>query len=71
MKLPHTTHPEPITPWRKSSYSGDTGDCVEVALLSSGRIGIRDSKNPAGPTFEVSMQSWCAFIAQIRNNELT
>jgi hypothetical protein len=35
--------------WVKSSYSGNNGNCVEVATLpDSGRV-LRDSKNLAGP----------------------
>ncbi|GAA2457637.1 DUF397 domain-containing protein [Actinomadura vinacea] len=40
-----------MTTWRKSSHSGGGGgatDCVEMARLADG-IGVRDSKNPAGP----------------------
>ena len=32
--------------WRKSSYSAQTADCVEVAAALGA---VRDSKNPAGP----------------------
>jgi Domain of unknown function (DUF397) len=35
--------------WRKNSYSEEAGngtDCVEVAELSGGLVGVRDSKNP-------------------------
>ena len=58
-------------PWRKSSYSGDQGDCVELALRKSshsadegdcvevahtGTSGaIRDSKNPDGGHLEVPL----------------
>ncbi|MET9284600.1 DUF397 domain-containing protein [Nocardia beijingensis] len=35
--------------WFKSSHSGPNQDCVEVAYLEAGLIGMRDSKNPAGP----------------------
>lgn len=31
--------------WRKSSFSGNTGNCVEVAVTKSG-VAVRDSKNP-------------------------
>jgi hypothetical protein len=36
--------------WRKSSHSGGTSgtDCVELAKLPAGRLGIRDSKNVEG-----------------------
>jgi len=56
------------TRWRKSSYSGDTGDCVEVGVLPSGHIGIRDSKNPTGPVLEVSKSGWRAFLSGIRTD---
>ncbi|RFU42869.1 DUF397 domain-containing protein [Actinomadura logoneensis] len=38
--------------WRRSSHSGTGGsqsDCVEVARLAPGTVGIRDSKDVAGP----------------------
>jgi hypothetical protein len=44
---------EPLR-WRKSSFSGSgdagNGACVELALLATGRLAIRDSKNPCGGT---------------------
>ncbi|MFD4673596.1 DUF397 domain-containing protein [Lentzea sp. NPDC058450] len=43
--------------WRKSSYSGDSNNCVEV-----GRgVGIRDSKAPA-THLPVSPEAWSAFM---------
>ncbi|MBG0816012.1 DUF397 domain-containing protein [Planomonospora sp. ID82291] len=49
--------------WRKSSLSGpDGGNCVEVAELSSGRRGVRDSKNPTGPALVFTSGEWNAFI---------
>ncbi|MFO7250813.1 MAG: DUF397 domain-containing protein [Actinomycetes bacterium] len=59
-------HSTPSIQWRRSSHSGDTGNCVEVALLPSDRIGIRDSKNPAGPVLEVNGSDWRAFINWMR-----
>ena len=35
--------------WFKSSYSSSNKDCVEVAFLDEGMIGVRDSKNPNSP----------------------
>jgi hypothetical protein len=35
---------EPL--WRKASYSGSMGNCVELALLAEHTAGIRDSKLP-------------------------
>ncbi|MEO7194048.1 MAG: DUF397 domain-containing protein [Pseudonocardiaceae bacterium] len=35
-----------VAAWRKSSFSGDQGDCVETALLADGRIAVRNSNDP-------------------------
>ncbi|CRK60585.1 hypothetical protein [Alloactinosynnema sp. L-07] len=46
-------------PWRKSSFSNNQDDCVEVAF--PGQVGLRDSKNPDGGRLIVSVESWrCA-----------
>ncbi|MFC5668524.1 DUF397 domain-containing protein, partial [Kitasatospora misakiensis] len=34
--------------WRKSSFSGQGGECVEVAPDFPGVVPVRDSKDPAG-----------------------
>ncbi|WP_413798768.1 DUF397 domain-containing protein [Streptomyces iranensis] len=48
--------------WRKSSYSWDDGgDCVEVAEMP-GRIAIRDSKSPDGPTLLLSPAAFGDFV---------
>jgi hypothetical protein len=54
--------------WRKSSYSGYNGNCVEVADLDAGRIGVRDSKAGAGsPVLEFSRADWAAFVVSVRD----
>jgi hypothetical protein len=35
--------------WVTSSYSGNNGNCVEVAVLADGSRAVRDSKDPQGP----------------------
>jgi hypothetical protein len=51
--------------WRKSSRSAN-GNCVEVASVGRGMIGIRDSKSLGGPVLQVCTQEWTAFIAQMK-----
>ncbi|MFE2055480.1 DUF397 domain-containing protein [Streptomyces sp. NPDC059446] len=49
--------------WRKSSYSSEQGGaCLEVAAHPTA-IHVRDSKNPAGPTFTVAPAAWSSFAA--------
>ncbi|MGP3910264.1 DUF397 domain-containing protein [Nonomuraea sp. 10N515B] len=56
--------------WRKSARSGpDGGNCVEVAELSGGHRGVRDSKNPTGPALIFTPSEWAAFIGGVKNGE--
>lgn len=55
--------------WFKSTRSGATKDCVEVAFLGSGRVGVRDSKNPGGPALVFSGAAWADFTAAIAGRE--
>jgi hypothetical protein len=50
--------------WRKSSYSGNSGNCVEVAMLDNG-VAVRDSKNVHGPVLTFTGQAWKAFTRQL------
>jgi len=52
--------------WRKSSHSGQTSNCVEVAGNLPGGVAVRDSKRPAGPVLMVSRTAWHAFTAGIK-----
>ncbi|MCT2276411.1 DUF397 domain-containing protein [Micromonospora chalcea] len=48
--------------WRKSTRSGTQGDCVEVADNLAGVVGVRDSKDPAGPVLTFTPDAWRAFV---------
>jgi uncharacterized protein DUF397 len=55
--------------WMKSSLSFAHGNCVEVASLSSGQVGVRDSKDPNGSILRFTPAEWTAFLAGVRNGE--
>ncbi|WP_189709795.1 DUF397 domain-containing protein [Streptomyces anandii] len=50
--------------WRKSSYSGDSSNCVEIAAAHKA-IHIRDSKNPTDPHLTFPPAAWADFISQL------
>lgn len=59
--------------WRKSSYSGNGGDCIEVAAnlaASRGVVPVRDSKNPAGPVLNVPAAAFTTFVASVKVGEV-
>ncbi|WP_432901111.1 DUF397 domain-containing protein [Micromonospora matsumotoense] len=49
--------------WRKSRRSGSNDQCVEVATNLVGVVGVRDSKDPAGPVLTFPAYSWRVFVA--------
>jgi Domain of unknown function (DUF397) len=59
--------PGPV--WIKSSLSFANSNCVEAARLSSGQIGVRDSKDPDGGTLSFTLAEWSAFLGGVRDGE--
>jgi hypothetical protein len=55
--------------WVKSSLSFANGNCVEVADIPGGGIGVRDSKDTAGPILRFTPDEWSAFVGGVRNGE--
>ncbi|MFC9440996.1 DUF397 domain-containing protein [Nocardia sp. NPDC057030] len=55
--------------WFKSTRSSGTKDCVEVAHLDGGMVGVRDSKNPTGPALVFTPGEWDAFTAGVTDGE--
>jgi hypothetical protein len=53
--------------WQKSSYSGQSGNCVEVARNLQGLVAVRDSEAPGGAKLVVSQELWLAFIRGLRD----
>ncbi|MFF2653659.1 DUF397 domain-containing protein [Streptomyces sp. NPDC058045] len=59
--------------WFTSSYSGNGGQCVEVAtnlVASRGVVPVRDSKNPGGPALGVHVDAFSSFVAGVKDGEL-
>lgn len=51
--------------WRKSSYTANNGNCVEVAVLPAGGIWVRDSKHLQSPQIAVSASVWRSFVTAL------
>jgi hypothetical protein len=68
--MPTTTLEEDDQPkWVKSSLSFANGNCVEVADLAAGEIGVRNSRDAAGPVLRFTPGEWRAFIGGARKGE--
>ncbi|WP_228001035.1 DUF397 domain-containing protein [Nocardia australiensis] len=55
--------------WFKSSRSSGGKECVEVAFLDGGHVGVRDSKNPTGPALVFTPGEWDAFTTGVNGGE--
>ncbi|MCX4678096.1 DUF397 domain-containing protein [Streptomyces sp. NBC_01433] len=58
--------------WFKSSYSGNGGQCVEVAanlVASRGIVPVRDSKDLSGPVLSFPVGSFACFVAGVKAGE--
>lgn len=55
--------------WHTSTYSGNTGACVEIAELAGGHRAVRDSKDRSGPALIFSPAEWTAFTAGVRDGD--
>jgi hypothetical protein len=59
------TAPEPDRiVWYTSSYSYESGNCVEVAPAPD-RVLVRDSKDRTGPALTVPTTTWQAFLTTV------
>jgi hypothetical protein len=55
--------------WIKSSLSFANGNCVEIATLPDGMIGIRNSKDSQGPVLRFTPGEWNAFLGGVLRGE--
>lgn len=51
--------------WRKSSASGGSNECVEIACGGSWVL-VRDSRDPSGPALAFTPTQWSAFVEHIQ-----
>ncbi|MFF0203433.1 DUF397 domain-containing protein [Streptomyces sp. NPDC005017] len=52
--------------WHRSSHSmGNGGNCVEVALVRSPQVLVRDSKDPGGPRLRFARRAWRDFLGSV------
>jgi hypothetical protein len=66
----HTSAPEGSgSDWVKSSLSFSNGNCVEVASLPGGGIGVRNSRDSQGLVLSFTPDEWHAFLGGVRNGE--
>jgi hypothetical protein len=51
--------------WRKSSFSGQNGSCVETAS-NTGAVLVRDTTNRNGGTLSFTADAWQTFLGTLR-----
>ena len=51
--------------WRKSTKSG-SANCLEIAVDGEGRVLLRDSKDPEGPTLAFEREIFQQFVAGLK-----
>ncbi|MEV7021778.1 DUF397 domain-containing protein [Kitasatospora sp. NPDC093558] len=55
--------------WRKSTYSSNGGQCIEVAANAVHTVPVRDSKDSEGPVLAFPAEAWSAFVTAVRSGE--
>jgi len=56
--------------WRKSTYSAQVQNCVEVADGPQGVVAVRDSKDPDGPALVVASRAWRVLACRVKAGAL-
>lgn len=56
--------------WFKSIHSGASENCVEVAFLADGTVGVRDSKHRSGPALTFTAAEWSSFTAAASRGDI-
>jgi hypothetical protein len=56
-------------PWRKSSFSNPSGNCVELADLANGLVAVRNSRDPEGAVLVYTRPEIDAFLRGAKSGE--
>lgn len=57
--------------WRKSTYSSQDGNCVEVATSLPDVVAMRDSKHRDGPVLAFARDEWQTFVGAVKDGEFS
>jgi Domain of unknown function (DUF397) len=52
--------------WRKSSKSGNSGNCVEAGLTETGRVLVRDTVDRSGVILMLAPAGWREFTDRLK-----
>lgn len=57
--------------WRRSSRCSNEGNCVELAHIQPGTVGVRDTKNGTeGPVLAFSTAEFAIFATKVKDGLL-
>ena len=59
----------PGADWRKSSFSGAVGNCVELSWFD-GQAGVRNSRDPHGPVLVVPTRVLLTFVTGAKDRSV-
>lgn len=59
-----------VTEWRKSSYSTNGGNCLEIGEGNAQAVPVRDSKVANGPIVVFTTGQWADFVTAVQQGSL-
>jgi Domain of unknown function (DUF397) len=66
--MPNQPYSDSALTWHKSSASGGTGECIEVARWKLSVL-VRDSGDRSGPVLAFTAAQWRGLVRRIKNDE--
>lgn len=66
-----TSASESYVRWRKSSYSTNGGNCIEIAEGITHMVPVRDSKDPHGPALTFTTEGWADFVSAVKGGQFS